>query len=99
MSCAEGHRFEGWFALADDFARQAAAELVRCPLCNDAKIGRAKPRRCATRASSSRRCRRFSPANRTDVDGGSESRSPVCAVLRFWVFRRAVSSVGRAADF
>ncbi|MBK7793896.1 MAG: DUF1178 family protein [Betaproteobacteria bacterium] len=38
MSCAEGHRFEGWFASADDFARQAAAELVRCPLCNDAKI-------------------------------------------------------------
>lgn len=38
LSCAEGHRFEGWFASADDFARQAAAELVRCPLCNDAKI-------------------------------------------------------------
>ena len=40
LACTQGHRFEGWFASADDFARQDAAELVRCPVCNDAKIAR-----------------------------------------------------------
>ncbi|QYU69050.1 DUF1178 family protein [Leptolyngbya sp. 15MV] len=28
LSCAEGHRFEGWFASSDDFAAQQAGGLV-----------------------------------------------------------------------
>jgi hypothetical protein len=38
LTCAEGHRFEGWFASANDFARQSEAEMVRCPLCNDVEV-------------------------------------------------------------
>jgi hypothetical protein len=38
LTCAEGHRFEGWFASADDFTRQAEAQMVRCPMCNDAEV-------------------------------------------------------------
>ncbi len=38
LGCAQGHRFEGWFASADDFARQNEASLVRCPVCDDAGI-------------------------------------------------------------
>jgi hypothetical protein len=38
LGCAHGHHFEGWFASADDFTRQAAMEMVRCPVCDDEHI-------------------------------------------------------------
>ncbi len=40
LACAQGHRFEGWFASAADFARQTAAAQVGCPVCNDTTIAR-----------------------------------------------------------
>jgi hypothetical protein len=38
LGCGEGHRFEGWFASADDFAKQAAGGLVNCPACGSADV-------------------------------------------------------------
>ena len=40
LICTHEHRFEGWFASADDFARQSEGTLVRCPICDDAVIER-----------------------------------------------------------
>ena len=40
LACGHGHRFEGWFASADDFARQSDTQLVRCPVCDDAGVAR-----------------------------------------------------------
>ncbi len=40
LACTAGHRFEGWFASADAFARQAGSELVRCPVCDTAEVAR-----------------------------------------------------------
>jgi hypothetical protein len=40
LTCAHGHRFEGWFASADDFERQAKAVMVRCPVCEDTEVVR-----------------------------------------------------------
>ena len=40
LTCGHGHRFEGWFASADDFEQQSKAVLVRCPVCDDASIVR-----------------------------------------------------------
>jgi hypothetical protein len=40
LICAQQHRFEGWFASADDFTRQRERTLIRCPLCDDAAIER-----------------------------------------------------------
>ncbi len=40
LACTHGHRFEGWFASADDFGRQADGALVRCPVCDDAGVVR-----------------------------------------------------------
>jgi hypothetical protein len=37
LVCSAGHRFEGWFASADDFAGQT----VRCPVCDVADVTRA----------------------------------------------------------
>ena len=40
LTCAHGHRFEGWFASAADFEQQSKAVLVRCPVCDDASVVR-----------------------------------------------------------
>src|SRR5215471_10883495 len=40
LTCGHGHRFEGWFASADDFERQSKAVMVRCPVCDDASVVR-----------------------------------------------------------
>ncbi len=40
LACTNEHRFEGWFASADDYARQRETSLLRCPLCDDADIER-----------------------------------------------------------
>ena len=40
LICTQQHRFEGWFASAEDFARQSERTLVRCPICDDATIER-----------------------------------------------------------
>jgi len=38
LACAEGHRFEGWFASSGAFANQQARGLVTCPQCNSAEV-------------------------------------------------------------
>jgi hypothetical protein len=40
LICRHQHRFEGWFASANDFARQREGTLIRCPLCDDTAIER-----------------------------------------------------------
>jgi hypothetical protein len=40
LGCAAGHRFEGWFATADEFARQSDGAMVRCPVCDTAEVAR-----------------------------------------------------------
>lgn len=40
LCCAHGHRFEGWFASGDEFARQQESALVTCPICDDAHVER-----------------------------------------------------------
>jgi len=40
LCCAHGHRFEGWFASGDEFARQQDRALVTCPICDDAHVER-----------------------------------------------------------
>ena len=41
LVCAEGHRFEGWFASSGAFADQHARGLVACPHCSSAEIAKA----------------------------------------------------------
>ncbi len=40
LVCAQQHRFEGWFASTDDYARQHDQTMIRCPVCDDAAIER-----------------------------------------------------------
>jgi len=38
LICPDHHRFEGWFASADDFESQKARGLLSCPVCSDSSI-------------------------------------------------------------
>jgi hypothetical protein len=38
LICADRHRFEGWFASAEDFEGQKVRGLLSCPVCSDSKI-------------------------------------------------------------
>jgi hypothetical protein len=38
LICADRHRFEGWFASAEDFEGQKARGLLSCPVCSDSRI-------------------------------------------------------------
>ena len=41
LACAEGHRFEGWFASSAAFDEQQARSLVACPHCGSPEIEKA----------------------------------------------------------
>ena len=40
LLCAAGHRFEGWFGSAADFAAQKERRLLSCPTCASASVER-----------------------------------------------------------
>src|SRR5919201_2203639 len=40
LLCALGHRFEGWFSSAEDFASQKERQLLSCPSCGTAEVER-----------------------------------------------------------
>jgi len=40
LHCKDGHRFEGWFGSAKDFASQKKRGLLSCPACGDGAIER-----------------------------------------------------------
>jgi hypothetical protein len=40
LQCPHGHRFEGWFASADDFEAQLSKKLVECPMCGATEVSR-----------------------------------------------------------
>src|SRR6185503_9219208 len=40
LRCSSGHRFEGWFNSADDFAAQKKHKILECPTCGSTKVDR-----------------------------------------------------------
>jgi hypothetical protein len=40
LQCPHGHRFEGWFASADDFESQQSRKLIACPICAATEVSR-----------------------------------------------------------
>ena len=48
LLCSKGHRFEGWFNSAADYASQKERGLVACPKCSSSKVERVPS---ATRAN------------------------------------------------
>src|SRR5512139_2751352 len=70
LACAQGHRFEGWFASAEDFDRQLATDLVRCPVCDNAEVARvpsAKVRGAARKRAAKHAAAQETPAPATET--------------------------------
>jgi hypothetical protein len=40
LLCDGGHRFEGWFGSAEDYAKQKERSLLCCPVCGVARVER-----------------------------------------------------------
>ena len=40
LLCGAGHRFEGWFGSAEDFASQRSRSLLSCPTCGTTHVER-----------------------------------------------------------
>ncbi|MBI1394996.1 MAG: DUF1178 family protein [Betaproteobacteria bacterium] len=40
LICAAEHRFEAWFASAEDFEQQAGTPMLTCPLCGSDEVRR-----------------------------------------------------------
>lgn len=40
LLCGTGHRFEGWFNSAEDFASQKKRKLLSCPTCGTSRVKR-----------------------------------------------------------
>ena len=38
LGCKSGHRFEGWFASADNFETQRGRALISCPVCGTNEV-------------------------------------------------------------
>jgi hypothetical protein len=66
LTCPHGHRFEGWFASADDFESQLSRKLVECPICGATEVSRlpSAPRLNLSGATASSAS---TPANASDL--------------------------------
>lgn len=40
LKCGSGHRFEGWFSSAEEFAGQKERRMLACPACADVQVER-----------------------------------------------------------
>ena len=92
LACAQGHRFEGWFASGDEFARQADARLVRCPVCDDADVARLPSAKVSTKAPQRKKARKArAPQETQEAIGGF----PAELVAKLREVVRNTENVGR----
>ena len=97
LNCAHGHRFEGWFASAEEFDRQRDAALISCPVCDDAHVERVPSAQVRVRRAAARDNappRRPDAAEEAPEHGDVMSLTPeIVAKLREVV--RGTENVGR----
>jgi hypothetical protein len=92
LGCPHGHRFEGWFASAEEFARQKDAELVRCPVCDD--VGVALIPTAKVRVNKARKPKARAPA----PAGGEATPQPMMAGLPAEIVRKLREIVRNTED-
>ncbi len=81
LACSKGHTFESWFQNSAAYDKQAKRGLVECPVCGDAKVGKAlmAPKLSGTRKRS--RAPIPMPASTADTPApGNEAKTPVAMV-------------------
>jgi hypothetical protein len=94
LSCAHGHRFEGWFASGEDFDRQQERGLVACPVCDDTHVARLPSARVSVPRGAARdNAPRETPADKDGESVAVAGAPEVLAKLREIV--RTTENVGR----
>lgn len=76
LACSQNHRFEGWFASADEFAVQSERGLVRCPVCDSAEVVK-RPSAVAFHGATSSQ----PPTEQSPAATETEDRHPVAQAL------------------
>jgi hypothetical protein len=96
LSCAHGHRFEGWFASGEEFARQQQLSLVTCPICDDAHIERLPSARVSVAKGAARdNAPPAEPAEERDTTDNAALGLPVEAIAKLREIVRNTENVGR----
>jgi hypothetical protein len=88
LSCANQHRFEGWFASGEEYSRQRNDHAVSCPVCGDHEI---------TRLPSNPRVRRIS-SGPSDVREEGTAEPPARSVGMEAMLRLMQKAIDRAED-
>ena len=96
LSCAHGHRFEGWFASGDEFTRQQARGLVTCPVCDDVHIERLPSARVSVAKGVARdNAPAAEPAEEQSTGDAAALGLPAEAIARLRELVRNTENVGR----
>lgn len=70
LLCGAGHRFEGWFNSADDFASQRDRKLLTCPTCGSGDVKRIpSATRANLGAAEPRPAAKANPAQAPEMEG------------------------------
>lgn len=95
LSCAHAHRFEGWFASGDEFARQQERGLVTCPVCDDARIERLPSARVSVAKGVARdNVAPAEPTEERDTVGSAAVGLPAEAIAKLREIVRNTENVG-----
>jgi len=96
LSCGRGHRFEGWFASGEEFARQQRCSLVSCPVCDDAHIERLPSARVSVPKGVARdNAPPAQPTEERDDTGNAAIGLPAEAIAKLREIVRNTENVGR----
>lgn len=96
LSCAHGHRFEGWFASGEEFTRQQERSLVTCPICDDAHIERLPSARvCVTKGAARDNVPAAEPVEERQDSDAAAMGLPAEALSKLRELVRNTENVGR----
>ncbi|WP_394727732.1 DUF1178 family protein [Altererythrobacter sp. GH1-8] len=72
LSCAAGHRFEGWFGSSSDYEDQQTRGMVACPHCGSADVSKAPMAPAVPAKGNQRRDARENPASEPSPMAGGQ---------------------------
>ena len=79
LSCSKGHRFEGWFGSTVDYDAQVERDLVRCPMCDDAKVSKLPSAKVRVGRSVAPQAPAAAPVSATAPDAKEPQAKPIPA--------------------
>jgi len=90
LSCAHGHRFEGWFGSSAEYDRQNAGGLLACPQCDSPDVSKAPMAPAVPAKSNQRREPAAQAVDKRPLAGGE---IPPALVQAFQAVAKAQAAV------